>query len=217
VTSGPVAVVVPAFNAARFLGEALESVFAQGALVGQVVVVDDGSTDATGEVAASFPAATLIHRDNGGIGAARNTGVAAAEGELLAFLDADDVWPPGRLRALKHALESDPLADAAFGMAIEFGAGRPDGEPTFGQLASTMLIRRPAFDRVGPFREDVKVGEFVDWWARAEDLGLRHATVPDVVLRRRIHDTNTGIIQAGSRQDYVRVLRAALERRRGAS
>jgi hypothetical protein len=80
-----------------------------------------------------------------------------------------------------------------------------------------MLIRRPAFDRVGPFREDVKVGEFVDWWARAEDLGLRHATVPGLVLRRRIHDTNTGIVQAGSRQDYVRVLRAALERRRGAS
>lgn len=216
-STGPVAVVIPAYNAARFLAEALESVFAQGALVGHVVVVDDGSTDATGDIADSFPGLTLLRRENGGIGAARNTGVAAANGDYVAFLDADDVWPAGRLDALKQALDGDRATDAAFGLAIEFGAGRPDGEATFGQLASTMLIRRPAFDRVGPFREDVKVGEFVDWWARAEDAGLRHIAVPDVVLRRRIHDTNTGIVQASSRQDYVRVLRAALERRRGAS
>jgi GT2 family glycosyltransferase len=80
-----------------------------------------------------------------------------------------------------------------------------------------MLIRRPAFDRVGLFDETLRVGEFIEWWARAQDAGLRVVTVPEVVLRRRIHATNTGIVRADSRVDYTRALRAALQRRRGTS
>ena len=214
---GKVAVVIPAFNAGAYLGEAIASVMAQGPAVAQLVVVDDGSADDTAEVAASFPGVTLLRQVNRGIGAARNAGVRAVTGQFLAFLDADDLWPAGRLAVMLESLRTNASVDAVFGTAVEFGAGPEDGEPTFGQLAGTMLIRRAAFDRVGAFREDVKVGEFIDWWARAEEAGVRHAALPDVVLRRRIHTTNTGIVQAGSRQDYVRVLRAALERRRGAS
>lgn len=210
--AGLVSVVIPAFNVERFVGEAIESALAQGPAVREVIVVDDGSSDATAEVAEAIPGVTLLRRENGGIGAARNTGVAGASGELLAFLDADDVWPEGRLTRMVQRLDAG--TDAVFGKVIEFSAGRPEGEPASARLASTMLIRRFVFNRVGPFREDVKVGEFIDWWARAEEANVRAAFIDEVVLRRRIHGTNTGIIQAGSRQDYVRVLRAALERRR---
>jgi glycosyltransferase involved in cell wall biosynthesis len=214
VTQAAVSVVIPAYNAGAFLRDAVESVLAQHEWDCEVIVVDDGSTDDTAAVAQTFEQVRLLRRPNGGIGAARNTGVQQASAPLLAFLDADDIWPPGRLSSLAEGLGD---ADAVFGQAVEFGEGRPETAPQPALLASTMLIRREAQEGVGPFKEDVKVGEFVDWWARAEELGLRWTQVPAVVLRRRIHTSNTGIVQAGSRVDYTRVLRAALERRRGAS
>lgn len=207
--------VIPAYNAAAFLGEAIESVFAQDAQAREVIVVDDGSTDATGAVAASYAEVRVIAQANGGIGAARNTGLRVASAPLIAFLDADDVWPAGRLAAL-HAALSDEV-DAVFGQAVQFGEGREETAPQPALVAGTMLIRREAVARVGYFDEAVKMGEFIDWWARAEEAGVRWGQIPDVVLRRRIHTTNTGIVQATSRVDYTRVLRAALERRRGAS
>ena len=211
-----VSVLIPAFNAERFLAEAIGSALSQDS-VREVIVVDDGSSDGTAQAARSFAGITVVQRANGGIGAARNTAVAHADGDLFAFLDADDVWPDGRMAALKATLEREPTADAVFGRAVEFGEGRQEAEPASAQLAGTMLIRRAAYERVGGFREDVKVGEFVDWWARAQDAGLRAVFIDAIVLRRRIHTTNTGIVQASSRQDYARVLRAALQRRRGVS
>ncbi len=210
-----VSVIIPAYNAASYLSEAINSVLQQAGPSLEVIVVDDGSTDETGAVAASFPQVRLIARQNGGIGAARNTGLREAAAPLVAFLDADDVWPEGRLAALYAALDDE--VDAVFGQAVQFGVNREESPPQPALLAGTMLIRRDACPRIGEFNENVKVGEFVDWWARAEEAGVRWMQVPDVVLRRRIHTTNTGIVHAGSRQDYTRVLRAALERRRGTS
>jgi hypothetical protein len=77
-----------------------------------------------------------------------------------------------------------------------------------------MLARREAFQRTGPFATDLKVGEFIDWYARAKDLAIESVLVPEVVLRRRLHDTNTGIRERDNLVDYTRVLRAALARRR---
>jgi glycosyltransferase involved in cell wall biosynthesis len=213
---GDVSAIIPAFNAAEFVAAAVASALAQGERIREVVVVDDGSTDDTAEVARSA-GARVLQRENGGIGAARNSGVASATGDLIAFLDADDEWQAGRLDVLLRALDQRPMVDAVFGEVVEFGAGREDSPPAAARLAGTMLIRRGAFLRVGPFREDVRLGEFVDWWARAEECGIRARQVPGVVLRRRIHTTNSGIVHAGSRADYVRVLREALHRRRGAS
>lgn len=209
-----VSVVIPAYNAATFLGEAIESVFAQDGPAREVIVVDDGSTDATGAVAASFAEVRVITQANGGIAAARNTGLREASAPVVAFLDADDIWPAGRLAGLHAALTSE--VHAVFGQAVQFGEGREETAPQPALLAGTMLIRREAVARIGDFDEAVKMGEFVDWWARAEEAGVRWRQIPDVVLRRRIHATNTGIVQAANRVDYARVLRAALERRRGA-
>ena len=208
-----VSVVIPAYNAERFIAEAIESALAQTHPSLEVVVVDDGSTDGTAAAAEGYPGVTLLRRPNGGIGAARNTGVAQATGDFLAFLDADDVWPAGSLSALLAEAEESG-ADAVFGQVVQFGEGRADDAPTAAPIASAGIFRREAYDRVGQFREDIKVGEFIDWWARAQEAGFRVSTVPVVTLRRRIHTTNTGITQAGSRVDYTRVLRAALERRR---
>ena len=210
-----VSVVIPAFNAGAFLGDAISSVLSQGGPSLELIVVDDGSTDSTAAVGGSFPEVRLISRANGGIGAARNTGLREASAPLVAFVDADDTWPAGRLKALMAALTEG--LDAVFGQVVQFGGGRGETAPQPALLAGTMLIRRDAVARIGYFDETVKVGEFIDWWARAEEAGVRWKQIPEIVLRRRIHTTNTGIVQAANRVDYARVLRAALERRRGVS
>ncbi len=211
-----ISVVIPAYNAESFLAEAIASALAQSPPVSEVVVVDDGSTDDTASLAASFgPPVIVVRQDNRGIGAARNAGVAVAHGDYLAFLDADDIWPDGRLCQLLAAL-LDSDNDAVFGSVVEFGEGLADSEPVFGSLAGSMLIRRSSFERVGLFREDLNLGEFIDWYGRAADAGLRFANIPEVVLRRRLHESNTGRLQRDARPDYVNVLRAALHRRREA-
>ena len=213
-----ISVVVPAYNAAAFLEEALSSVAAQRYEPIEVIVVDDGSTDGTSEAARSFqPPVRLIAQPHAGPGAARNAGVAAARGEYLAFLDADDLWTPSSLALRLNALEQR-AADLVYGQVIEFRAaagGRVvENPPATALLAGTALLRASAFHRVGWFRTDLRLGEFIDWCARAHETGLRMDALAQPVLRRRIHGSNTGIREHAARTDYVQVVRAALERRR---
>jgi hypothetical protein len=88
------------------------------------------------------------------------------------------------------------------------------GGPEPGILPGTLLARREAFQRVGPLAEDLKLGEFIDWYARAREAGLSSRIESDVWLRRRIHEDNLGVRERASRGDYLRVLKAALDRRR---
>jgi glycosyltransferase involved in cell wall biosynthesis len=222
--SQAVSVVIPAFDAERYLREAIESVLAQTLAPAEVVVVDDGSADATAEVAAAFgPPVRCLRRDRAGVGAALNAGIHATRGELLAFLDADDYWLREKLELQVRALSVNPQLDFVLGHVSEFRspdlsaadgarlAPRPESMPA--PSKGTMLIRREAFIRVGPFATDWTLGEFVDWYARAVDAGLEGEMLPDVVMMRRLHRANSGIRDGGSRTDYVRVVRTILERR----
>jgi glycosyltransferase involved in cell wall biosynthesis len=213
-----ISVVIPVYNTERFLGDAIRSVLAQDVAVSEVVVVDDGSTDASAAVAKAFGGAVrVIERPHEGPGAARNAGVEAAMGELLAFLDADDLWAPGKLAAQLAALESQPGLAGVFGWCRQFrGVGelREEMAPEPAYVPGALLIRADAFRVVGAFATGFAVGEFIDWYARAQEAGLRFDAVPDVVLYRRRHDQNLGLWARDSRGDYTRVLRAAIERRR---
>lgn len=214
-TAPQVSVVIPAFNAERYLTEAVQSVLEQGISDIEVLVVDDGSTDGTAALADEVgPPVTVVRQANGGIGSARNAAIARATGIYLAFLDADDVWPVGSLAVRLAALAAKPEADGVFGSVQEFRDGGDDLPVQSGALAGTLLIRRAKFEAVGRFNEDLSIGEFIDWMARAIEAGLVFASIPDVVLRRRLHSTNTGIVRREARVEYTRVLRAALERRR---
>ena len=217
--TGLVSVVMPVYNTEAFIGEAIASVLSQaGGHQVELFVVDDGSTDGSAAEVAKFDNVRFLrHETNRGIGTGRNTGLAEASGNYLAFLDADDVWPEGSLAARMDLLERDTACDAVAGRVVQFGEGRPDGEPEAGFLAGNTVVRREAFDRVGNFDETLKVGEFLDWYARAVDAGLRFAQVEDVVLRRRVHGSNTMLRLGKEPLDYTRLLRSALARRRGAA
>jgi len=224
-TPGCVSVVIPVYNAAAYIAEALASIYAQNAQPLDVIVVDDGSSDGSLAIAqACFPTIRGVRQENAGIGAARNRGVAAARGEYLAFLDADDRWPAGRLQRMITALAESKCPAMVFGQARHFHCPSlteetkrrlhcPAGTAP-GLSAVAMLIRREDFLRVGSFEEDLRVGEFISWFARARDCGLAQVMVEQVVLERRIHESNHTLKQRPFFGDYARMLKRTLDRRR---
>jgi len=195
-----VSVIIPAYNAERYLGEALDSVMAQTWRDIEVVVVDDGSTDGTQEIVRGYgPPVRLLEQANAGPAAARNRGVREAEGELVAFLDSDDLWLPEKL-----ALQV-PLFDAEGRVALVYckaermtGDGtpiptpahpRPTGDVFLALLGrnhcptSGVVVRRDVFLRFGGFPEDMVWAE--DWhlWLR---IAREHEfdAVQQVLVRR---------------------------------
>ena len=221
-----VSVIVPVHDGAKYLGAALESILAQTRPAAEIWVVDDGSRDHSAAVAARFAGRGVrcVSQPCGGAAAARNHGVALATGNLLAFLDADDLWTPDKLACQCAALMEEPALDLVFGhveqfVSPELAAGTharvrcPAGSlPGFAPY--TMVVRRTAFDRVGPFETRWEIGEFLAWFTRARELGLRERTLDRAVARRRLHDTNQGQQKRHRYGDYVRILKEALDRRR---
>ena len=226
---GPlVSVVIPLHNTARYIADALRSVRMQEGIdpeAVEVIVVDDGSTDDGATVAAEAdPTARVVRQPRLGPGAARNHGVLLSRGRNLAFLDADDLWPTGRLRSLLDVRADG--ADIACGMAAEFVSPELD-EPvrrTFrprsaqvSRLVTSTLIERSAFARVGLFATDPSSPEAATWYAAAVDAGLTMADASDVVTLRRLHGNNHSLQESMATTSYPAALKAILDRRRGRS
>lgn len=218
-----VSAIIPVYNCELYLREALESVLSQTYSPIEIIVIDDGSTDGSGLVAQSFgKLVRYVRQSNGGIGAARNRGVEMARGDFLAFLDADDLWMKYKLELQMNAL-SDHM-DMVFGRVIQFVSPELSDderkklncpvEPSAGRHPGAMLIGRESFFRVGLFETGWQVGEFIDWYAKAMDARLKSCMLSDVVLRRRLHGRNTTILKKAEQSDYLRVLKASLDRRR---
>ena len=224
--SGRVTVMIGVYNGARYLGEAIDSVLAQTHPATELIVVDDGSEDESGAIAEAYgPPVRCIRQENGGMAAARNRAIREATGDYFAFLDADDRFRPDKLERQLAMFAEDPQLDVVFGHVTEFVSPELDDEaiellrppkhdapwPT----PNLMLVRRDSFFRVGEFSTELKVGIGVDWYARAAEQGLKSAVPPIVVLERRLHAENNGIRQRQAKPQYLHVLKAALDRRRG--
>jgi glycosyltransferase involved in cell wall biosynthesis len=220
-----VSVMIPVYNGEAYLGEAIDSVLQQNYRPVEIIVVDDGSDDATGEVARRYgDAVRYTKQDRGGNGAARNRAVALATGELFTFLDADDRLVPDALGRLVSALAEDPTLEAVYGHVREFISPdldaealarlRPPIDRIAGCLPTNMLMRRETFLRVGEFPTHLRVGVTVDWSARADEMGLSTILIDDVLFERRLHADNNGIRELEHRSHYLHVVKAALDRRR---
>ncbi|MGH7244437.1 MAG: glycosyltransferase family 2 protein [Phycisphaerales bacterium] len=221
-----VSVITPVCNGERYLAQALESIRAQTLPPFEVIVVNDGSTDGSAEVARTFEGVRCLNIPHAGIGAARNHGVRAATGTFLAFLDADDLWLPRALEFLLATLLADPRLDAVFGGVEHFvSEDCPDEvrrkyfvqhQADGGRLCGAMLIRAESFHRAGKFEEKGTV-DFVGWYLRAQEAKLSMSAIAPLVLRRRIHGNNTTILrQTQVPENYLTSLRDSLARRRAA-
>lgn len=215
-----VAVVVPVRNGARFLPEALQSVLAQDLVPEEIVVVDDGSSDGSGDVArAQGPGIRVLEQPASGAGAARNRGVAATRAPWVAFLDCDDRWMPDKLSRQREAVAGLPGAVAAIGLVRQFfdpSLGRSDTpvpEVLKGTVTSALLIQRPTFEATGGFPTDTTVAEFATWWVRFTAADPLIAVPEVVVAERRIHGNNSGVADPDSRARYVRMVKELLDRR----
>lgn len=215
--------VIPAYNAARFISDALRSVLAQDVRPNEVIVVDDGSTDSTAAVALEFAEVTVLRGPHQGVSAARNRGVDQAMGEFIAFLDADDIWAPSKLRKQLARLDSEHSASIAVsrqaylfeGPVPAWFRGPIDGGSEVGTQPSNWLIRRECWERVGPFRTDLTHSEDTDWWARAADRGERWVLVDEPLVTHRIHAGNASANAPAVTEGVLRALRLSVARKRG--
>jgi hypothetical protein len=203
-----VSVVVPAFNVAGYIEEALASVAGQSVRPLEIIVVDDGSVDGTGplldrlevEKRDVWPPLRVIHQPNAGPSAARNVGLDVARGPLIGFLDADDRWHPQKLERHIALLRAHPEADLTFSWYRSIDdAGRPTGwigRPSHscfrdllcdeGIMTSLVVARRDALERAGRFDEALRAHVDVDLWLRIAMLrpgNLR--CVPEVLVDHR--------------------------------
>jgi glycosyltransferase involved in cell wall biosynthesis len=222
-----VSVVIPVRDGERYLAEALDSVLGQSVPPGEVVVVDDGSTDGTARVLAAYgDALRVLHQPPSGQFVAANRGIEAARGDVLGFLDADDLWTPDALAARLERLAAADQPEAVFGRTVQFVSPELDDEararfrveadPAHAHLFQTLLIRRGAFERVGPLATNYRTSANIDWVSRAQTAGLRAVEIDDVVAMRRLHGAHVSLTET-KRADLVDIVRAHRRRRNESS
>jgi glycosyltransferase involved in cell wall biosynthesis len=201
-----VSVIIPAYNVAEFIGEALDSVLAQTFTDYEVIVINDGSPDseALERVLAPYLSRIVyLKQENRGVSAARNAGINAARGSLLAFLDADDTWLPNYLEVQVPRIQADPTIDVLYPNVMMFGDSTETGEefmticPSSGDVTFERLLsqecnvsncsiaRRDAIIRAGLFDEELRSVEDFDLWLRVVKQGGRIAYHRDVLARYR--------------------------------
>ena len=205
-----VSVIIPVYNGAQFLRDALRSVLRQTHPASEILVMDDGSTDDSREVAREFAQVTLVEQANAGVAAARNRAVGMATSPLVAFLDQDDLWEPTKLERQVAELRRQPEAgicvcaskilhqveDATASETIE-GLSLPEadqvGKQIYGGLRfqpSAVMMRREAFLAVGGFDSAAQPCEDWDLWLRLEQAGISFAVVREPLLIYRFHAAN---------------------------
>lgn len=227
-SDGPlVSCIVPVYNGERFLAEALESVLTQTHSSVQVIVVDDGSTDSTPSVAARFGDRILyVRQENAGPAAARNRGLKEAEGDFITFLDADDLWKSTKLEKQLARFQARPELSYSVTHTQNFWeeeakeeerkfADHRRSKPIPGYVTQTLMVKTEWMDRIGGFDESLDHGDSADWFQRADDFGAVGELMDEVLARRRLHGENRSRVRAaGSRDEFLQILKNRLDRRR---
>lgn len=229
-----ISVIIPTYNRARYLPEAVGSVLAQTRPPCEIIIVDDGSTDNTGELAKGFPKVVrYIRQQNSGPAAARNRGLREANGDWIAFLDSDDLWVSEKLEVQSRFLHENPTVDFVFAHMVNFSEAGEDRDPEILDRGvyeycrtnaanlrdflacllkvnpvptSTVLFRRAKAEEIGPLREDIGYADDYQWWLRWAQ-SAQCGFIDQVLEKRRIHGSNI----IGDRRSMMRSVVAVLE------
>ena len=231
-TKVPISVVIPAFNSEAFIAEAIESIHSQTFRVSEIIVVDDGSTDRTGDIAVKL-GATVIRQPHAGISAARNAGIRAAQQEWIALLDADDLWAVEKIEcqwsAIKnypdvglvtcdliqwrHGVETerqeiDDICDRQRASCDVTYVARPEQEFLINKMnynPPTMMIRRDLLLAVGMFDEEIPLAEGVECFLRVI-AQCSIALVEKPLVKERLHDRNTSDNYVGMSLAWISIV-----------
>ena len=219
-----VSVIVAVSEGERYISSALNSIFRQNYDPFEVIVVDGQSVDGTGVIARSFKGVKYICQAGQGLADGRNTGIVAAQGEFIAFLDADDLWMPDKLHEqIEHLMRNPEIhyvnAWVQFFTDPEYrrrsGYTRKFIEQVhIGRTPGTLVARKSAFDVVGLFSPDFSIACDAEWFVRAGACKLPMFIIPKVLLRKRIHNDNLSSNVSANRKELMAVIRQSIIRQR---
>lgn len=219
-----VSVIMPVYNAERFVAEAITSVLNQGMDAVEVICVDDGSTDRSAEIIQSFDSRIrYVRQENRGPAAARNKAFSFVNAPFVTFLDNDDVFPDYKLKHQLALFTEDPSLDVVFGKTqyVFLDGSNPERfhfpdqtQTVWNILLGAGLFRTSVFEQIGLFNEELKIGEDLDWYNRAKEQGVRMRTTDDVMLYYRHHSANYTRDQDLVKSTLLKAIKYSLDRRR---
>ncbi|HTY45071.1 MAG TPA: glycosyltransferase family A protein [Patescibacteria group bacterium] len=219
-----VSVVMPVYNGQRYLSAALKSVFEQQYPAFEVIVVDDGSVDASAAIATSFSGVRYIYQENQGVACARNAGISASKGEFVAFIDQDDLWLPNKLSVQMQYLIDNPEIEYVLAnkqVFLEDGQSKPGWlkdaflkDKTTGFLPGTLVARKYLFEKVGMFDPAYEASSDSDWFFRANDCGVKKAVMPKVLLLKRVHNSNQSYQTKTINDELLKIAISSIKQKR---
>jgi glycosyltransferase involved in cell wall biosynthesis len=221
-----VSVIMAVKNAGRFLRSALDSIAAQTYQNFEVIVVDGGSTDDSMHIVSRYDNIRCIQQIGAGFPEAWNQGIENAKAPLICFLDGDDVWEPEKLALQTALLSNSPDKDYAIGR-VRFFSDPDQPLPRgfkrslmtgshIGYLPGTIMIRRTAFERVGPFEAGWKIASDIVWFRKLREGGFQAGIIDQVLLNKRVHANNLSLSTSWQvyRHELFLLLKATLDRNR---
>ncbi|WP_108880277.1 glycosyltransferase [Anderseniella sp. Alg231-50] len=225
-----ISVIMPVRNGELFVADAIKSIQTQSVAVTEIHVINDGSTDATAEIVSALArtdSSIIVHDGpQKGPGPARNVGLRRATGEVIAFLDSDDLWPAGKLQTQVARLVAKPDVSMVSGFVLYFDKQIENGlEPASDARTSEIfhvhlgatIYRRNVFDEVGLFDETFTYSEDVDLMLRIREASLPFTIMNEITLYYRRHDNSmTTTLTTTEKRDFHRSLINSLKRRKAA-
>lgn len=221
-----ISAILTVYNGQRYLEAAIQSVLKQDRQPDEILIIDDGSTDTSMEIASRFGDRLRIvrHKENKGLAEARNSGVSEARGDVIAFLDCDDCWHPAKTSCQEAVLLEDESVVAVYSHARNFVSDELDAATKERLRCSTKplphwippggLIRRSVFEKVGPFLTKFDIAPCMEWTLRLKETGLPLRLLSEVHYKRRIHGNNYNFKNKDSQSKRLHIIKAALDRRR---
>jgi glycosyltransferase involved in cell wall biosynthesis len=218
-----VTAIIPVYNGEAFLADAISSILRQHHEPLEVIVVDDGSTDNSAAIAKSFPSVSYVYQANRGAPSARNQGLKMAQGDMIGFLDADDLWSDDKVKLQLSCFRRKPSAEIVVGYTqrmqkINLAEGRHEfrnfSDPVLGMDFVASLIRKSVFNKVGPIDETFRQCDDWDWFMRAKELGVNMLVHKEVSRFYRRHDGNITNQTEKANHYQMMMLKRSLDRRR---
>jgi len=218
------AMVMAVRNGAEFIEEALASVFSQTLPASEIYVVNDNSTDRTVEIIRSYgDLIHLLNLDNGGMAGAYNLAIPKVKSEFITFLDSDDLWLPNKAEKQINCLIENTEVDVVCSSIVNFTKKNPTDlhfstsrEFAPSRLFTASTFRRQTFERFG--NVDPGSGHFgwlYEWWSKADDAGIKYTMLNEVFLHRRIHGSNSWVVnRAIADKTVIDIARRNIKRRK---
>ncbi len=219
-----VSIVLPVYNGERYLSQAIDSVLSQTYVPTELIVVDDGSADSSASIARSYKEVLFLRQHNQGVAAARNSGITAARGDFIAFIDQDDLWTPNKLNVQVQYLLKNPAVQYVNALVKLFAEPGHDLRSRYtedfiehayiARTPGTLVARKSLFDCVGMFHRRFRIACDVELFVRLKEHNTLAYIIPEVLLYKRIHDNNLSFDVRTNRREVFSILRKTITQHR---